>query len=57
MSSQWKRAKIDEMLRSPDYKVREIGKVLDENEDLIEGYLMTIDKDLKQVIILKLDDF
>ena len=57
MSGQWKTAKINEMLQSADEEIRRLGQILDDNEDLIEGYVMTIDKDLKQVIFLKLDDF
>ena len=57
MSGQWKTAKINEMLQSTDEEVRRLGQILDDNEDLIEGYVMTIDKDLKQVIFLKLDNF
>ena len=57
MSTKWKRAKIDEMLYSSNEATRDLGKVLYENYDRIEGYLFTIDKDFKQVIIMKLDTF
>jgi hypothetical protein len=57
MSGQWQRAKIDEMLNSTNSDIKRLGQLLDDNEHLIEKYVLTLDKDLKQVIIIKLDNF
>ncbi len=57
MSTQWQTAKIQEMLSSQDIGIKQLGKTLDDNTHLIERYVLTIDKDLKQVILLKLDNF
>ena len=57
MSAQWQRAKIDEMLNSTNSEIRALGQVLDNSEHLVERYVLTVDKDLKQVIVIRLDNF
>jgi|GEM_PF-5049331 len=57
MSAQWQRAKIDEMLNSTNSEIRALGQVLDNSEHLVERYVLTVDKDLKQVIVVRLDNF
>jgi TANFOR domain-containing protein len=54
MSRQWRQAKIGELLQSSDPALQALGEKLFQNQPLIEGYVMTIDKQLKQAIIIKL---
>ena len=55
MSKQWRDAKIAEMIDAPDLNMKRIGEILNKNGTKIEPYILTIDKDLKQVVIIKLD--
>jgi hypothetical protein len=57
MSNQWQRAKISEMRASNDLDIQNIGDILFQNLSKIERYILTVDKEFKQVIIVKLDNF
>jgi hypothetical protein len=57
MGGTWTRNKIDMMRTSPNSTISSIGNILDANSNLIERYVLTIDKELKQIIIIKLDNF
>jgi hypothetical protein len=57
MGQQWIRAKIDQMLRSQDPELVRVGQLLDDNPQLLERYVLTVDKKLSQVILIKLDNF
>jgi hypothetical protein len=57
MSSEWIEYTIRRMQRSPDANVKNTGDILRQNIDNIEKYVLTVDKDLKQIIIMKLDNF
>lgn len=59
MSEEWLRAKIKDMQFHSDPTIQQIGdnlqKLLKQNK--LEKFVVTVDKDLKQVIIIKLDTF
>jgi hypothetical protein len=55
MGNDWIDANILKMINSHDNNVANIGNILRQNQ--LERYVFTVDKDLKQVIIFKLDNF
>jgi len=57
MGDQWTRANILKMVNNPNADIANIGNILFQNQSQIERYVFTVDKDLKQVIIFKLDNF
>ena len=57
MSTQWQNNTIQQMRESADINIQNLGNTLFQNQSKIERYVLTIDKDLKQVIIIKLDNF
>ncbi|MFN8438016.1 MAG: hypothetical protein U0V72_10265 [Cytophagales bacterium] len=59
MSNPWTQNNIALMVQHSDQSINQIGVVMNNlyNQGKIERFVVTIDKDLKQVIILKLDNF
>lgn len=57
MSSTWIDNNITLMQNHATASIRGVGNIMRQNMSKIEGYVVTVDKDLKQVIILKLDNF
>jgi len=57
MGDDWIDATIQEMRSSQDNNVANIGNILFQNQTQIERYVFTVDKDLKQIIIVKLENF
>jgi len=57
MGNDWIDATIQEMRSSQDNNVANIGNILRQNRNQIERYVFTVDKDLEQIIIFKLDNF
>ena len=57
MGDRWINANIQKMIRSTNADVKNIGNILDTNFVNIERYVFTVDKDLEQIIIFKLDIF
>ncbi len=44
-------------MRHSDVAIKDLGNTMFFNSNKIERYVITVDKDLKQVIVLKLDNF
>lgn len=57
MGTQWIRASYREMQQNIDASISDMGFLLENNESLIERYVFTVDKKLKQPIILKLPTY
>ena len=57
MGNLWQNAKIGVMRESSNLSVKSLGDVMFQNQRKIERYVLTIDKELKQVIIIRLDNF
>ncbi len=59
MSDSWTRSNIALMIKHSDVDIQQIGNTMDTllKQNKIERFIVTIDKNLKQVIILKLDNF
>jgi hypothetical protein len=59
MSTQWTQSNINQMINHSDPSIQQIGNSMNilMLQNKVERFVITIDKDLKQVIILKLDNF
>ncbi|HEY9049626.1 MAG TPA: hypothetical protein VIN08_27200, partial [Ohtaekwangia sp.] len=57
MGNLWQQTKITMMRESSDLGIKSLGDVMFQNQRKIERYVLTVDKDLKQVIVIKLDNF
>ena len=57
MSNTWIQNNITLMINHSDPAIHALGNTMLQNASKIEKFVLTVDKDLKQVIILKLDNF
>jgi len=57
MSDEWINATIEQMQNSTDANLKAIGNLLSDNRHLIQKFVTSIDKDAKQIVIIKLNDF
>ena len=57
MGSDWINANIEKMITNPDNSINRIGNILKQNNTSIERYVFTVDKDIKQIIIMKIENF
>ncbi|MCP9764827.1 hypothetical protein EGI31_17950 [Lacihabitans soyangensis] len=59
MSMQWIQSNINLMITNSDQVIQEVGNSMNilMLQNKVERFVVTIDKNLKQVIILKLDNF
>jgi hypothetical protein len=57
MSNLWQKETINEMVNHlDDINLNKIGEVLDNNIEIIEKYICSVDKSIKEILIIKLNN-
>ena len=57
MGRDWTAQKIDQMINSADQNLQALGNVMFQNQAILEKYVVTVDKELRQIVIIKLPNF